>query len=135
MSSRVDATAARVQSAMTMNQVARSIGGVTKALEAAMASLDLEKMAKIMDKFEQEFVDLDVRTQVMEGSMSSATTLTTPHEQVDKLIQQVADENGLDIMGKLAEVQPGSSALTHAAKERTKDEENELTKRLAALRE
>ena len=27
--------------------------------------------------------------------MSSATTLTTPQEQVDSLIKQIAEENGL----------------------------------------
>ena len=37
---------------------------------------------KVMAKFEQQFEDLDVHAGVMEGAMSSATTLSTPASQV-----------------------------------------------------
>ena len=42
-----------------------------------------------MGKFEDLFEDLDVHTQVMDSSMSTATTLTTPQDQVDSLMRQV----------------------------------------------
>ena len=41
--------------------------GVTKGLDKAMQSMDLEKVSKIMEKFEQQFEDLDVRTSVSLG--------------------------------------------------------------------
>jgi len=47
----------------------------------------------VMDKFEKQFEDLDVQTQTMENAMSSSTVMTTPAEQVDSLIMQVAEEN------------------------------------------
>lgn len=38
--------------------------GVTKALDKAMSSMDLEKVSKVMEKFESQFEDLDVRSSV-----------------------------------------------------------------------
>jgi len=61
----------------------------------------------VMDKFESQFTDLDVQTSYMESTMSSTTATTTPQDQVDLLMQQVADEAGLEVqhelMGKTVE--------------------------------
>lgn len=138
LASRVDAVASRVKSAVAIQSVAKNIGNVTKSLERAMSSLDLEKVSKIMDDFEKQFTDLDVKSGVLENSMSSATTLSTPQAEVDALIKQVADENGLEIIGKMADA-PETSGLhavgaSSTASGRTREEEDLLTKRLAALR-
>ncbi len=50
-----------------MQNVAKNIGQVTKSLESAMNSLDLEKVSKIMENFEKQFTDLDVKSNVLEG--------------------------------------------------------------------
>ena len=47
-----------------------------------------------MDRFEQQFENLDVQSQVMENTMGAASTLSTPQNQVDSLMQEVADEAG-----------------------------------------
>jgi charged multivesicular body protein 1 len=78
MSARVDAVASRVQSAVTMKQVTGSMAGVVKAMDSALASMNLEKVTAIMEKFERQFEDLDVQSQSMEEAMSSTTTLTVP---------------------------------------------------------
>lgn len=118
-----------------MQSVAKNIGSVTKSLESAMASLDLEKVSKIMEQFEKQFEDLDVKGNVLESTMSSATTLTTPMSEVESLIKQVAEEHGLEQMVKLDEA-PSVSGLpaVGAASGRSKAEEDALTNRLAALR-
>ena len=94
MSARIDAVASRVQTAVTTKRVTQSIAGVTKAMDSAMRSMNLEKISQIMDKFEKQFEDLDVQTTTMENSISSSTTVATPENQVDSLMQQVADEAG-----------------------------------------
>ena len=115
--------------------MAKNIGNVSKSLDKAMSSMDLEKISKIMEKFESQFTDLDVKANVLEDTMSSATTLTTPQVQVDSLIKQVAEENGLEIMDAVADA-PGTSGLSvpGAQSTRSKTEEDDLTKRLASLR-
>merc|ERR1712026_365573 len=104
MSSKVDAVSSRVQTAVTMKGVAKNMGSVVKALDKAINSMELQKISEVMDKFESQFEDLDVRTSVMEDAMGSATTTTTPENQVEALMKQVADENGLEITENLASV-------------------------------
>jgi charged multivesicular body protein 1 len=115
MSAKVDATASRVQTAVTMKGVAKNMGAVTKALEKAVNSMELEKITEVMDKFEKTFEDLDVHTSVMEGAMSGATATTTPAGQVDELIRQVAEEAGLEVAGQLASVPAGQLGETAQA--------------------
>jgi charged multivesicular body protein 1 len=136
LASRVDAVSSKVKSAVAMQGVAKNIGSVTKSLENAMASLNLEKVSKIMEQFESQFMDLDVKANVLESTMSSATTLTTPQNQVDALIKQVAEENGLEIIGKMADAPEtaGLGTIGATASGRSKAEEDKLTSRLAALR-
>lgn len=47
-----------------------------------------------MDKFESQFEDLDVQSSYMENAMSQTTTTNIPQNDVDSLLQQVADEAG-----------------------------------------
>lgn len=56
--------------------------------------------------------------------MGSATTLSTPKEQVDQLVQQIADENGLEIQEQLATV-----PTTTLRESREVEKEDELSKR------
>lgn len=69
--------------------------------------------------------------QVMEDSMSSATTLSTPQEQVDSLIVQIAEENGLEVLDQLSQLPEGASALGESS---VHSQEDQLSRRLAALR-
>ncbi|KAI5105612.1 charged multivesicular body protein 1a, partial [Silurus meridionalis] len=128
MASRVDAVASKVQTAVTMKGVTKNMTQVTKALDKALNSMDLQKVSAVMDKFESQVQNLDVHTSVMEDSMSSATTLTTPQQQVDDLIVQIAEESGLEVMDQLNELPAGASALGESSV-RTQDREDQLSRR------
>lgn len=137
MSARVDAVASRVQTAVTTKQITQSIGGVTKAMESAMRSMNLEKVSQIMDKFEKQFEDLDVQSKTMENAMSSTTTISTPEHQVDSLMMQVAEEAGLELNMELpsgvnstigTKVSTGATASNDQV-------QDDLSKRLAQLRQ
>lgn len=65
-------------------------------------------------------------SQVMEDSMSSATTLSTPQEQVDSLIVQIAEENGLEIMDQLSQLPEGASAVGESS---VRSQEDQLSRR------
>lgn len=94
MSARVDAVSSRVQSALTTRRVTTSMAGVVKAMDAAMKGMNLEQISGLMDKFEQQFEDLDVQSSVMENTMSQTVTTAIPQNAVDTLLQEVADEAG-----------------------------------------
>uniref|UniRef100_A0A8C7LWS3 Charged multivesicular body protein 1b n=1 Tax=Oncorhynchus mykiss TaxID=8022 RepID=A0A8C7LWS3_ONCMY len=130
MSARIDAVAARVQTAVTMNKVTKSMAGVVKGMDATLKSMNLEKISGLMDKFEHQFETLDVQTAQMEDTMSSTTTLTTPQNQVDSLMHELADEAGLDLNMELPQGQTGSVGTSVASAE-----QDELSSRLAKLRD
>ncbi|KAJ3205857.1 Charged multivesicular body protein 1a [Dinochytrium kinnereticum] len=129
LASRIDAVASRVQTAVTMRKVTTSMAGVVKGMEKAMNSMNLEQISMVMDKFESQFEDLDVQTGYMESSMSQTTAMTTPGEQVDELIQKVADENGLELQMEMPGALKGTIGTVTVDKE-----QDDLTERLAKLR-
>lgn len=131
MSARVDAVAARVQTAVTTKQVTQSMGGVVKAMESAMKSMNLEKISQLMDRFEQQFENLDVQSQVMEDTMAASSTLTSPQGEVDSLMQQCADEAGLELNMDLPSAQTSTVGTATAQSQ----EQDELSQRLARLRQ
>lgn len=87
-----------------------------------------------MDKFESQFEDLDVQTEYMEGAMAGTTSMTTPQNEVETLMQQVADEHGLELGQELNQLEP-SKMLGEQTKQKEKDEDALLTERLKALRQ
>lgn len=90
----------------------------------------------VMDKFESQFADLDVQTSYMESTMSDTTALATPQDQVDSLINQVADENGLEVSHGLGEAKVPAAVPKEVESERSKvgEEDGKLAERLRALR-
>ncbi|GFR65063.1 charged multivesicular body protein 1a-like [Elysia marginata] len=132
---RVDAVQSKVQTGLAMKNVVKDIGSVCKSLDKAMASMNLEKVEQVMEKFEKQFEDLDVRTSTLETSMGAATTLSTPQDQVESLIQQVAEENGLEVMDQLQDLHaPSTSVRSGASAAAESSKEDELSRRLQALR-
>jgi len=130
LSSRVDAVASKVESAIRMKTVTKSMGAIVRGMDKVMQSMDLEKISHTMDEFERQFENMDIATEAVEGAINQTTTLATPQEEVDSLIQQVADEHGLELSGKLAAVGAVGTNQQHAH-----EEQDELTARLAKLRE
>ena len=85
MASRIDAVSSRLETAVRMNDVTANMKGVVKGMDKGLAAMNVEEISKIMDKFEGQFEDLDVKAQYMEGAMNATTATTTPSEQVDEL--------------------------------------------------
>lgn len=121
----------RVQTALTTRKVTNSMAGVVKAMDAAMKGMNLEKISGLMDKFEQQFEDLDVQSSVMENTMSSTVTTSVPQNDVDSLMQRVADEAGLELNMEL----PANPSATIGSTVQASTEQDELTARLAKLRQ
>lgn len=69
----------------------------------------------------------------MEDAMGSATTSSTPINQVDDLIKQVAEESGLEVSAQLASVP--TATIGETASVSVANSDDPLSRRLAALRE
>ena len=59
-----------------------------RALDKALASNNLERVASTMDQFERQFESLDVQSAFVEGAMNNQASLATPEEDVNMLLQQ-----------------------------------------------
>jgi len=135
MSSRIDACSSRIETAVRMGQVTDGMKGVVKGMDKGLASMDVNKISSLMDKFEQQFEDLDVKTQYMEGTMNATTATSTPAEQVDSLIGQVADANNLELGETFSQAGPVGKKIP-IVKESTQEKPiaDDLEARLANLR-
>mmetsp|Transcript_20382 Transcript_20382/g.30143 ORF Transcript_20382/g.30143 Transcript_20382/m.30143 type:complete len:203 (-) Transcript_20382:77-685(-) len=97
LSSRVDAVAGRLETAIRMKQVNKSMVGVVKGMKTALKTMDVEKINATMETFEKQFEDMDIVSGQMENSMGTSMAMSTPQDQVDNLVQMVADEHGLEV--------------------------------------
>lgn len=133
MASRIDACSSRIETAVRMNQVTAGMKGVVKGMDKGLSAMNIDQISQIMDKFEQQFEDLDVKTQYMEGTMNATTATSTPGEQVDELISQVADANNLELGEAFAQAGPVGKK-TPTLQEPAKPVADDLEARLANLK-
>ncbi|EMD40922.1 hypothetical protein CERSUDRAFT_111505 [Gelatoporia subvermispora B] len=133
LSSRVDAVASRVETAVTMRQVTGNMTSVVKGMDKAMETMNLERISVVMDKFESQFSDLDVQTSYMEETMSNTTAVSTPQDEVEALMKQTAEEANIELQHDLA-AKTVSSVPDLSPKETIGEEDDMLAARLRALR-
>ena len=134
LASRLDACCNRVETAVRMNQVTSNMKGVVRGMGNCLESMDAEKLATLMDKFEEQFEDLDVNTGFMENTMNRTSAVSTPSGQVDELIAQVADEHNLELGEAFREAGPVGKQLRPLQTARPDSAEGDLAARLANLR-
>ena len=117
-----------------MNAVTNSMKGVVKGMDKGLASMDVDKISTIMDKFEQQFEDLDVKAAYMDTAMNATTANATPVDQVDDLVKMVADENNLELGEDFSSLLPVGKIKEPKKKEEKAPVEDDLEARLANLR-
>lgn len=135
LSSRIDAVASRIQTAVTMRGVTKNMSFVVKGMDKAMESMNLEQITKVMDKFEEQFEDLESSTNYYENVSNQMSITSQPQGEVDLLMQQMADEAGIEMKHKIGEAKV-ENLKTPEVNNATANHENEdrLNERLRALR-
>ena len=91
--------------------------------------MDLVKITQLMDKFEKQFVDLDVKTGVMDDAMGATMAASVPDGEVESLMSAVKDEHAIEV-----DLDFGVKAPTATPAGASQEVEADLTNRLAALR-
>jgi charged multivesicular body protein 1 len=86
------------------------------------------EMTRVMDEFERQMENVSVQTSCMDTALSSNAAINAPPEEVSALMQQVADEHGLDTSQAMMNA---GCVPVDAIKSDTRDE---LSERLAKLR-
>ena len=75
---------------------------------------------------------MQVRSDYIEGAMNSATASSTPEDEVESLMQQVADTHSLDFKARAADA--GTHQVQQQQAAGVGEAEDALEKRLQALR-
>ncbi len=88
MSSRIDGVASRLESAIRMQSISATMGTTVKSMSNAMKSMDYKTISNTMDQFEKQFDDMDAVSKTMEERMGAASSMNTPVDEVDALINQ-----------------------------------------------
>ena len=129
LSSRLDAVVSRLDTQAKMTTISKSMAGIVKALDGALASSNLQKMSETMDQFEKQFVNMEVQSEFVQNAMQGSTALATPEDDVNQLMHEVADEHKLELSMDMP-----SASRQALPKEQEVDAEEDLTKRLAELK-
>eukprot|EP00249_Psilotum_nudum_P000820 c12958_g1_i1 orf=213-824(+) len=130
LGSRLDAVVSRLDSQAKMMTITKSMSSIVKSLDSALASNNLQKMSETMDQFEKQFVNMEVQAGFVESAMAGSTSLSTPEDEVNSLMQQVADDYGLEVSVGL----PQAAAHVVPSKEASVVDEDDLSRRLAELK-
>ncbi|KAL9683197.1 hypothetical protein QQ045_015014 [Rhodiola kirilowii] len=131
LSSRLEAVVARLDTRAKMSTITKSMGSIVKSLESSLNTANLQKMSETMDQFEKQFINMEVQAEFMESSMAGSTSLSTPEGDVNSLMQQVADDYGLEVSVGLPQAAGRAIASLAQAK---KVDEDDLSRRLAELK-
>ncbi|OWB82925.1 hypothetical protein B5S33_g1554 [[Candida] boidinii] len=134
LSSRIDAVASRINTAVTMRTVTNNMSHVVRGMDKAMESMNLERISLVMDKFEQQFEDLESTTNYYENVTNDMNATQQPQEEVDLLMNKIADEAGLELKHNLGEANVESVPELNKPVTANEEQEDKLTQRLRALR-
>ncbi|MCO5595989.1 hypothetical protein L7F22_050041 [Adiantum nelumboides] len=146
LASRLDAVVARLDTQGKMQTISKSMSGIVKALDDALAVGNMQKISQTMDLFEKTFTKIEVQSQFVESAMAGSTSLSTPEDEVGLLMQQVADNHRLEVsaclpfamthmsvpLSKVAASVPSSASASVPASSAVS--EDELSRRLAELK-
>ncbi|KAL0237761.1 hypothetical protein GEMRC1_012235 [Eukaryota sp. GEM-RC1] len=121
LASRIDAVSSRLESAVQVGSVTRTMSKVVGNLDKALSSMNLEKVAAVMGEFENQFGTLDVQEQYLNEAMGTTMASSAPENQVDSLIDEVVSEHGLEVSHQLG--QPGTMLPTSAPAQQTPEDD------------
>ena len=111
LSSKIDTIAQRLQSAYQNQQLTEKMQSLTQQMVGAGNMMDLVKMTETMANFEKLFDDLDVNSAMMDQVFDNVNAGTVNDAEVNTLIQQVAQQNGMKLSEDFDNVQIGEGGI------------------------
>ena len=111
LSSKIDGVAQRLQSAMQTRQLTEQMTQLTNLMSGQANKIsDIVEITDTLDKFEKMFDDLDVHSNMMNEVMDNVNAGTIDDNEVNLLVNQVAEANGMKVMDSL-DINAGSNNI------------------------
>ena len=111
LSSKINTVSQRLQSAYQNQQLTEKMESLTKQMLSAGSMMDLVKMTETMSNFEKMFDDLDVNSAMMDQVFDNVNAGTVNEGEVNQLIAQVAQQNGMKLSEDFDSVQIGEGGI------------------------
>ena len=109
LSSKVDTIAQRLKTAYQNQKLTGQMQSLTQQLMGAGNVMDIVKMTETMSNFEKLFDDLDVNSNMMDQVFDNVSAGTVNENEVNQLIGQIAQQNGLKLSEEFEDVQLGEA--------------------------
>jgi charged multivesicular body protein 1 len=117
LSSKIDTVAQRLQSAYQNQRLTEQMQSLTQQMVGAGNMMDMVKMTETMANFEKLFDDLDVNSAMMDQVFDNVNAGTVNDAEVNTLIQQVAQQNGMKLSDDFDQVQIGEGGMAEPAQQ------------------
>ena len=117
LSSKIDTVAQRLQSAYQNQRLTEQMQSLTQQMVGAGNMMDMVKMTETMANFEKLFDDLDVNSAMMDQVFDNVNAGTVNDNEVNTLIQQVAQQNGMKLSDDFDQVQIGEGGIAEPAQQ------------------
>lgn len=96
----------KLEAQMSMLTMNKNIGVLTKQLQKTLGNNELLKASKVMEDFDKALENLELQGNNMSSVMTQQTAQATPEGQVQELLNQIADGQGMELQQDL----PGAPA-------------------------
>ena len=107
LSSKVQTVAQRLQTAYQNQKLSEQMQSLTQQLLGAGNMMDIVKMTETMSNFEKLFDDLDINSNMMDQVFDNVNAGTVNENEVNQLIGQIAQQNGMKLSDEFEGVQLG----------------------------
>ena len=111
LSSKIDTVAQRLQQAYQNQRLTEQMQSLTQQMVGAGNMMDMVKMTETMANFEKLFDDLDVNIAMVDQVFDNVNAGTVNDAEVNTLIQQVAQQNGMKLSEDFDNVQIGEGGI------------------------
>jgi len=97
LQSRLEAVVSKLEVGNLNQRTADQMAFVTKRLGEALGSTDVVTITSTMERFESQFKELEVRSEVVNGQIDNTMAGAAREDHVLQLMQKVADQNHLEV--------------------------------------
>eukprot|EP00057_Strongylocentrotus_purpuratus_P029834 XP_779982.3 PREDICTED: charged multivesicular body protein 2b [Strongylocentrotus purpuratus] len=114
-SATISSVNAQTKSMVANKATAEAMGRTAKAMGAMNKQMDPQKMMKTMQQFEVESAKMEMKEEMMDDVLDDVLGGSDEEEEQDAIINQVLDEIGIEVAGKLADAPGYKGALPSRA--------------------
>ena len=111
LSSKIGMVAERLKTAYQNQKLTGQMQSLTQQLMGAGNMMDIVKMTETMSNFEKLFDDLDVNSNMMDQVFDNVSAGTVNENEVNQLIGQIAQQNGLKLSEEFDDVHLGEGGI------------------------